>query len=135
MARRARKKEPRWISRAALLAIHAAQIREHGGTPRLSDDNPIQAMLAKPRNKWAYDEDVDFAALAAAYAFGLAKNHGFMDGNKRVAFMAAYSFLGLNGYDFDADEVDVATNMERLADGKLSERKLADWLRHGMIAR
>jgi death-on-curing protein len=67
--------------------------------------------------------------LAAAYAFGLAKNHGYIDGNKRVAFMAAYVFLGLNGHDLDADEPDVARTMDRVADGRLSEAGLATWLR------
>ena len=133
MARRSSSKEPRWLSRAALSAIHSAQIREHGGTSGTRDENLIEAALARPRHKWTYTKDVDIATLAAAYAFGLAKNHGFVDGNKRTAFMAAYSFLGVNGHDFEADEADVVGTIENLASGKLTERKLADWFRNGLI--
>ncbi|MGK2962863.1 MAG: type II toxin-antitoxin system death-on-curing family toxin [Gemmatimonadaceae bacterium] len=127
-----RQKEPRWISRAALSAIHAAQIREHGGTPGTRDENLMEAALARPRHKWSYATSPDFATLAAAYAFGLAKNHGFIDGNKRTAFMAAYSFLGLNGFDFEAEEAGVVQTMEQLAAGKLSERQLAAWFQRGL---
>ncbi len=128
MSRRA-KGEPRWLSYTAVAAIHAAQIREHGGSPGTRDEGLIESALARPRQKWIYDPSVDIATLAAAYAFALAKNHGFVDGNKRAAFMAAYSFLGLNGYEFEAEEADVASTIERLAAGKFSELKLADWFR------
>ncbi len=134
MARRSPKSEPRWISRAALLAIHAAQTREHGGAPGTRDENLVEAALARPRHKWSYTEDADLASLAAAYAFGLAKNHGFIDGNKRTAFMAAYSFLGLNGYDIEVPEAEVVGTIERLAAGKLSERKVAEWFRDNMVS-
>jgi len=127
-----RQKEPRWISRAAMSAIHAAQIREHGGTPGTRDENLIEAALAQPRHKWTYAVAPDIATLAAAYAFGLAKNHGFIDGNKRAAFMAAYSFLGLNGFSFEAEEASVVKTMEQLAAGKLSERQLAAWFQRGL---
>lgn len=128
MARRTRK-EPRWITRTALAAIHAAQIREHGGSAGVRDEGLIESALARPRQKWNYDVGADLATLAAAYVFGLAKNHGFIDGNKRAAFMAAYSFLGINGYDLDAAEPDVVTTIERVAAGRLSEAKLAEWFR------
>lgn len=124
-----RRKEPRWISRIAVEAIQAAQIREHGGSSGIRDGGLIESALARPRQKWNYDDSVDLATLAAAYAFGLAKNHGFVDGNKRVAFMAAYSFLGLNGFDLDAAEPDVVRTMEGVAAGRLSEAKLAEWFR------
>lgn len=124
-----KRKKPRWITRTALAAIHSAQIREHGGGSGVRDEGLIESALARPRQKWNYDNAVDLATLAAAYAFGLTKNHGFVDGNKRVAFMAAYSFLGLNGYDFDAPEPDVVTTIERVAAGRLSEPKLAEWFR------
>ncbi|HEX6575697.1 MAG TPA: type II toxin-antitoxin system death-on-curing family toxin [Gemmatimonadaceae bacterium] len=127
-----RRKEPRWITRAALSAIHAAQLREHGGKAGVRDANLIEAALARPRQKWNYNPDTDIAMLAAAYSFGLAKNHGFIDGNKRVAFMAAYSFLGLNGFDFYASEADVVEKIERLAAGKVSERQLAEWFQRGL---
>ena len=127
-----KRKEPRWITRTALAAIHAAQIGEHGGRAGVRDEGSIESALARPQQKWNYDNAVDLATLAAAYAFGLAKNHGFIDGNKRAAFMAAYSFLGLNGYDLDAAEPDVVTTIERVAAGRLSEAKLAEWLRAGL---
>lgn len=130
MARR--KTEPRWISHAALVAIHAAQLSEHGGRPGTRDQDLVEAALARPRNKWSYASNPDFAMLAAAYAFGLARNHGFIDGNKRVAFMAAYSFLGLNGLDFDATEPDVIETMERVAAGKFTEKQLTAWFRRGI---
>jgi len=83
-------------------AIHQAQLREHGGTSGVRDEGLLESALARPRHKFAYAKRADVATLAAAYAFGLAKNHGYVDGNKRVAFVAAYVFLGLNGYDLDA---------------------------------
>ena len=112
-----------------LAAIHDAQLREHGGSPGVRDEGLLQSALARPQQKFAYAERADLATLAAAYAFGLAKNHGFVDGNKRAAFMAAYVFLGLNGQDLDADEPDVVTTMERVASGRLTERGLASWIR------
>lgn len=124
--------EPRWLTRTALAAIHSAQIREHGGTLGVRDENLIESALARPRQKWNYDGDTDVATPAAAYAFGLARNHGFIDGNKRAAFMAAYSFLGLNGYDFEAAEPDVVATIECVATGRLSEAKLAEWISAGL---
>jgi death-on-curing protein len=110
-------------------AIHHAQIREHGGSPGVRDDALIDSSLARPRNKFSHAANADWATLAAAYAFALAKNHGFVDGNKRVAFMAAYAFLGINGYDLDADEVDVVATMEGVASSRVTEAALAKWFR------
>ena len=109
--------------------IHDAQIREHGGTPGVRDEGLLESALARPMQKFAYDEGVDLATLAAAYAFGLAKNHGYVDGNKRVAFMAAYVFLGVNAYDLDADEPEIVETIEGLASSRISESKLAAWIR------
>ncbi len=113
-------------------ALHDAQLREHGGSPGVRDEGLLESALARPRHKFAYGDRPDVAALAAAYAFGLAKNHGFVDGNKRMAFMAAYVFLGLNGYDLDAAEPDVATTIDQLAGGGLTELALAQWIRARM---
>src|SRR6184192_1067209 len=110
-------------------AIHDAQLREHGGSLGIRDEGLLESALARPRNKFAYARQPDLATLAAAYAFGLAKNHGFVDGNKRAAFMAAYVFLGLNGQDLEAAEPDVVETMEGVADGRVSERALAAWMR------
>jgi death-on-curing protein len=112
-----------------LEAIHDAQLREHSGSPGIRDEGLLESALARPKHRFAYAERVDLATLAAAYAFGLAKNHGFVDGNKRAAFMAAYVFLGLNGQDLEATEPDVVTTMEHVADGRLTEAGLADWIR------
>jgi len=117
------------VTRRVLDAIHQAQLREHGGTPGVRDEGLLESALARPRNKFAYAKQPDVAALAAAYAFGLAKNHGFVDGNKRVAFAAAYVFLGLNGYDLDATEPDVVTTMEGVAASRVREAVLATWFR------
>jgi death on curing protein len=127
-----RRHAPKWSTRRILDVVHDAQIRDHGGTPGVRDDGLLESALARPRQKWAYGEAPDLATFAAAYAFGLAKNHGYVDGNKRVAFMAAYVFLGLNECDLEADEPDVVSAMERVADGRLGEAALADWFRAGI---
>ena len=124
-----RRREPRWVTRQMLNAIHEAQVREHGGSTGVRDEGLLESALARPRNKFAYAKALDWAALAAAYAFGLAKNHGFVDGNKRVAFMTAFVFLGLNGHEFAADEPDVAATIEGLAAGRVSEAALVKWFR------
>lgn len=110
-------------------AIHQAQLREHGGTPGVRDDGLLESALARAPHKYAYAKNPDWATLAAAYAFALAKNHGFVDGNKRVAFVAAYVFLGLNGYDVNAREPDVAATMDGVAAGRVGGATLAKWFR------
>ena len=124
-----RRTEPRWLTRRMLDVLHDAQLREHGGSLGTRDEGLLESALARPRHKFAYAKRPDLATLAAAYAFGLARNHGYVDGNKRTAFMAAYVFLGLNGHDLEAEEPDVVTTMERVADGRLAEKGLADWIR------
>jgi death on curing protein len=112
-----------------LETVHDAQLREHGGSPGIRDEGLLESALARAQHKLAYADRADLAALAAAYAFGLARNHGFVDGNKRVAFMGAYIFLGLNGQDLEAAEPDVVTTMEQVAAGRLTEAALASWIR------
>src|SRR4051812_38652813 len=124
-----RRREPRWLTRRMLDAMHEAQLREHGGAPGVRDEGLLESALARPRQKFAYADRPDLALLAASYAFGLARNHGYVDGNKRVAFMAAYVFLGLNDVELDPDEAEAAGTMERLAAGRLSEVALAEWIR------
>jgi death on curing protein len=126
------RRPPRWLTKAIVLALQRAQLAEHGGSPGLRDEALLESALARPQQKLAYEPDSDLATLAAAYGFGLAKNHAFVDGNKRAAFTAMYVFLGLNGYDFDAPEPEVVRTIERLAAGKVTERQLAEWLRTGM---
>ena len=122
-------REPRWVPRLVLDAVHLDQLREHGGLPGLRDENALQSALARPRQKWAYDPDSDFAQLAAAYGFGIASSHPYHDGNKRAAFLAMAIFLGLNGYEIEAQEPEVVTVMVALAAGRLTETELAEWLR------
>lgn len=110
-------------------AIHEAQIREHGGSLGVRDEGLLEPALARPQHKFVYARKADWATLAAAYAFGLAKNHGFVDGNKRVAFMTAYVFLGLNGYDLDAGEPEIVATMEGVAASTVTEAALAKWFR------
>lgn len=109
-------------------SIHLEQILQHGGARGVRDKGLVESALARPINKWQY-EGADVVALAAAHGFGIAKNHGFEDGNKRTAFVALYTFLGLNGYDLDASEHDVVRVMTAVADGTLDEEGLAEWAR------
>jgi death-on-curing protein len=127
MARRRR--APRWLSRIAVDAIHADQLRQHGGLPGIRDEKVLESALGRPRQKWEYDDKADLAMLAAAYAFGLVRNHPYRDGNKRIGFLALATFLGINDSELDTTDEDVVTTMIALADGSLSEVQLADWIR------
>jgi len=124
-----RRTEPRWLTRRVLDVLHEAQLREHGGSPGVRDEGLLESALARPQRKLGYAKRPELATFAAAYAFGLAKNHGYVDGNKRVAFMAAYVFLGLKDHDLEAEEPEIVTTMEQVADGRLSESGLAAWIR------
>lgn len=126
MARR--RSEPRWLGRLIVDAIHADQLRQHGGLPGIRDENVLESALARPRQKWEYDGG-DIALLAASYAFGFSRNHPYRDGNKRIAFLTLITFLGINEYDFETTDEDVVTTMLALADGSLTETELADWVR------
>ncbi|HET7274090.1 MAG TPA: type II toxin-antitoxin system death-on-curing family toxin [Longimicrobiaceae bacterium] len=120
---------PLWLSGEFVDHVHAQLIREHGGSYGIRDRGLIESALARPRNRWQYENRTDLAALAAAYAFGLARNHGYVDGNKRVAFMAAYSFLDANGLHLTASEAEAYAVFLDLAAGNLSEDDLTLWLR------
>ena len=104
-------KEPSWLDRTFLETIHAALVREHGGQLGIRDSSLVDSALARPRNKWEYEPESDLADLAAAYGFGLVKNHGFLDGNKRIAFMAIYVFLAINGRELKVSETEVVTTI------------------------
>lgn len=127
MARRRR--EPRWLSRVVVDAIHADQIRQHGGRPGIRDENVLESALARPRQKWEYDDSADLPLLAAAYAFGFVRNHPYSDGNKRIGFLALATFLGINGWELETTDEDVVTTILALAAGNLTEAELADWVR------
>jgi len=117
-----------WIDDATALAIHDAQLSEHGGSPGLRDHGAFEAAMARPKNKAAY-ETTDIAELAAAYAYGLSKGHAFVDGNKRLGLAVAGAFLYLNGYGLNGSQAEVAAVMWQLAGGKLTEHELAAWFR------
>jgi death-on-curing protein len=110
-------------------AIQLDQVREHGGLAGVRDEGLLESALARPRHRWTYKRRPDLASLAAAYASGLARNHPFHDGNKRVAFLTAVVFLGLNGLELEANEIEVVDVMLRLAAGGMTEAELAAWIR------
>jgi len=109
--------------------MHVDLLRTHGGLPGVRDENALESALARPRQKWHYGRATEIATLAAAYAYGLTRNHPYRDGNKRIAFMAMAVFLGLNGKELDATEAGVVTAMLQVAEGTISESALAKWIR------
>lgn len=123
------------MPRLVVEATHLDQLREHGGLSGLRNEPGLEAALARPKQKWHFDPNVDLALLAASYAFGLSTAHAFSDGNKRIAFLTAVIFLGLNGKELDATEPDVVATMTALAGGTLSEDELAMWIREHLVRR
>ena len=120
--------EPFWLSSQMIVAIHDEQLTIHGGASGLRDEGMLESALDRPRNKWTY-EQAEMGELAAAYAFGIARNHPFIDGNKRTALLALYTFLGVNGIEFDVPEAEAASIMLSLAAGEVSEESLTRWIR------
>lgn len=121
-----------WIDPSVIHAVHEEQLAEHGGSTGLRDAGLLESALARPLQLAAYGEP-DAAALAAAYGFGLAKNHPFVDGNKRTAFVAVELFLALNGWSLTASDVNCVLAMLRLAGGESSELEFADWVRANSV--
>jgi len=120
--------EPKWIRKAVVLALHSEQLAEHGGSDGIRDEGLLDSALAKPLNLLAYTEP-DLFDLAASYAFGIARNHPFIDGNKRTALAVSLSFLYLHGWDILAPKQDLYSAFIHLADGTLSEGDLGSWFR------
>lgn len=119
-----------WLLEETVTAIHHRQIAEHGGSEGLRDEGLLSSALARPQNLLSYGEPrSDLASLAAAYAYGIACNHPFIDGNKRTALVAARTFLILNGADLDATQDEKVLTFLRLAEGAISDDELADWIR------
>lgn len=121
--------EPFWINAAIAELIHSEQLQEHGGGDGVRDHNLLQSALARPEQIFAYDEAADLHQLAAAYGVGIAKNHPFIDGNKRTAFVVMILFLDLNGFILTAEMGPRYDMMIAVASGQMDEIKLADWLR------
>jgi death on curing protein len=118
----------RWIDKRALLLLHADSLAEHGGAAGLRDDGLLDSALARPHHLVSYGEPT-LESLAAAYGVGLAKNHAFVDGNKRAAFLAVGLFLALNGHRLHASQADATLTMLSVAAGTLDEAAFADWIR------
>ena len=121
--------EPCWLTREAVLAIHAQLLARFGGSAGIREDNMLESALAKPRQLHAYGQP-NVYEMAAAYAFGIVKNHPFVDGNKRAGFVAAYTFLGINGFDFTAPEEEAVIFIRDLAAGEITLEQYTLWLQN-----
>jgi death on curing protein len=119
--------EPVWLKREFIIAVHERLIADYGGSSGLRDEGLLESALARPRHQFHYGEP-SLTGLAAAYAVGIAKNHAFVDGNKRTAFVAAVVFLERNGLHFNASEAEATIAMLRVAEGSMTEKQFTRWL-------
>lgn len=126
--------EPVWVLPELVQAVHQTLLAEHGGLPGVRDQALMDSALARPQQKYAYDGTTSVFELAAAYSFGIAKNHPFTDGNKRVALTVAAVFLELNGYSLDAPEPEAVLIFQQLASGSLTEEELGNWIERSSIS-
>lgn len=122
-----------WLKETVILAVHDEQLAEHGGRQDIRDMGLISSALLRPQNL-AADENPSVFDLAAAYAFGIIKNHPFVDGNKRTGFLASYIFLVLNGWELMASEIDAVTIVLALTEGKIEETTFSEWLKTHSVA-
>ncbi len=127
--------EPTWLTTVQVRMLHAESLRLFGGSHGLREANLLESALARPRQLFTYGDDPDLFALAAEYAFGLARNHAFVDGNKRVALLAVRAFLFVNGFSFKPEQVETVTTFERLAAGELDQHELSDWIKRNAYPR
>jgi death-on-curing protein len=125
--------DPVWVLPELVLAVHQMLLAEHGGLPGIREQALLDSALARPQQKLAYENDISLFELAASYAYGLARNHPFIDGNKRISLTVAAVFLELNGYSLNASEAEAVLIFQRLATGTLSESDLATWIRDSSI--
>ncbi|MGH7897505.1 MAG: type II toxin-antitoxin system death-on-curing family toxin [Candidatus Binatia bacterium] len=130
-----RRREPAWVDRLVVDAAHLDQIREHGGLPGVRDENALESALARPRNRWLYEEEADLATVAAAYGWGLSTSHPYRDGNKRIAFLAMATFVELNGSTLEASEEEVVQVMLAIANRRFGEEELAKWIRKHLVTK
>ena len=124
-------KEPAWVTSDQVIAIHSRQLRRFGGAPGIRDEGLLQSAVQRPIDKWHY-EQAELPELAAAYAYGLAKNHPFVDGNKRAAFMSMIVFLRKNGLRFAPEQAHATKIIISLAAGEVSENSLSRWIRDNL---
>ena len=122
----------RWVDKRALLLLHDESLAEHGGTSGLRDEGLLDSALARPQNRAVY-ESPDIAALAASYGVGVANNHAFIDGNKRVAFLCVGLFLAINGWRLKTTQLEATSAMLAVAAGELDEAAFAEWLRRHLV--
>jgi death-on-curing protein len=120
--------EPRWISKKALLLLHEESLSEFGGARGLRDEGLLESALARPQNTHAYNPTASLAELAASYGYGVAKNHAFVDGNKRAAFLCIGLFLAINGHRLTASQIEAIKTMLAVAAGSMTEEALALWI-------
>lgn len=126
--------EPVWVLPDLVYAIHHMLLAEHGGLPGVRDEALLESALARPQQKAAYLAETSIFELAASYSYGLASNHPFVDGNKRIALTVAAVFLELNGYSLDAPEAEAVVIYQQLAAGDTSEEELSVWLRDSSVS-
>jgi death-on-curing protein len=128
--------EPIWLTRQVVELLQLQQLAEHGGKRGIRDDNALESAVARPLQRWQYHAGATLPELAASLCYGLVRDHPFVDGNKRAGFLAAYTFLALNGSALEADEDEVVSTVEGVAAGSVSEAGLAKWLAdHAAAAR
>lgn len=120
--------EPIWLTSQLVELIHFEQLAEHGGRRGIRDRNALESAVARPQQHWRYDASATLPELAAALCFGIIRDHPFVDGNKLVGFLAAFTFLGLNGQVLEADEDDVVSTITGVAAGSFPEARLTKWL-------
>ena len=122
-------KAPAWVDKRALLLLRQESLAQFGGAAGLRDEGSLDSALARPINKYTYEGCLDLATLAAAYGFGLVRNHAFVDGNKRAAFLAVGVFLMINGQRVAAKPIDAIEAVTSLSDGSMEEARFAEWIR------
>lgn len=127
-------KAPAWVAKRALLLLHQESLAQFGGAAGLRDEGLSDSALARPINKYTYEGCLDLATLAAAYGFGLVRNHAFVDGNKRAAFLAVGVFLMINGQRLTAKPIDAIEAVTSLSDGSIDEARFAEWIRKNIRA-
>jgi death on curing protein len=120
--------EPKWLDDRAILALHRRHLAEHGGAEGIRDENLLESALLRPRQRWHYEPHSSISALAAAYCYGLARNHPFVDDNKRTSTVALLLFLALNGYKLRYTEDELYDLILAVASGKMEEEQLTAWL-------
>lgn len=125
--------EPIWVLDEVVVSVHRMLLAEHGGSPGIRDKGLLESALARPRQHLAYKSDVTIFELAAAYCFGLAKNHPFVDGNKRIALAIGAIFLELNSYSLNTPEAEAVVVIEQLAAGKITELELSQWFSNSSV--